>query len=165
MKICSSLEKIINEQINHEMASSYVYLAMHAWLETTPYKGFSRWMLEQSKEETGHAMRFLDYLLDRQGTVHLMPLAEPRKTYKSPLEVFETSLKQEQQITGLIHKIYALAEKEKDYETRHFLSWFLQEQVEEEKSTGDMVDALRLAGDHINALMRLDAKAGARGGS
>ena len=89
-------------------------------------------------------------------------LAKPRTKYKSVVEAFKCALSQEQKITKLIHKLYAQAEKESDYETRHFLSWFLQEQVEEEKSALDMIKRLDLVGDSPHALLRLDAIAGAR---
>ncbi len=162
MKISSTLEKTINEQINHELQSHYDYLAIAAWFETTPYAGFASWMQKQSAEEQEHAMKFFNYLNDRGGTVVLSALVKPKAKYKSVVEAFKHALAQEQKITKLIHKLYAQAEKELDYETRHFLSWFLQEQVEEEKSAQDMIDRLELVGDSPHALLRLDAIAAAR---
>lgn len=164
MKISSKLEKAINAQINQELNASYFYLAMSAWFETTVYSGFAKWMLMQSNEEREHAMRFFDYLNDRQGAVLLGDIATPPATFESPLDAFKLALKSEEANTKHILELYELANNEKDYQTKHFLSWFLQEQVEEEKSAQEWIDRLEMAGDHVNALISLDAAAGQRTG-
>jgi len=162
MKIDDTVAAAINTQINNELTSSYLYLAMSAWFETTPFAGFAAWMLKQSDEERAHAMKFFGYLNDRNGVVKLKAIEQPKISFAKPLEAFELALQSEEKTTRQIHEIYSLATETKDYETRHFLSWFLEEQVEEEKSAGDWVQKLALAGDHINALLTLDREAATR---
>ncbi len=162
MKISDEVAAAINTQINNELTSSYLYLAMSAWFETQPYPGFAKWMLKQSDEERMHAMKFFNYLNDRGGIVKLNAIGEPQCTYTKPLEAFELALQSEIKTTRQIHHIYEVADTNKDYETRHFLSWFLQEQVEEEKTASDWVQKLEMAGDHVNALFNLDHEAATR---
>lgn len=156
------VEEALNEQINHEFSSYYSYLAMHAYLETTPYSGFSSWMLAQAEEEKVHAMKIFNYLNDRGGKVILRAIPEPTTDYSSPLEIFKTSLAQEAEVSKQINELYQIAREEKDFTTQEFLGWFLTEQVEEEKSAQDWVDRLELAGDAVQALLLLDAEAGKR---
>ncbi len=147
MKINSTLEKALNNQINREFQASYNYLAYCYWFENTPYSGFAQWMKRQSDEERTHADKFLSYLNDRQGCVKLKSLSQPEIIFKTPLEIFKAILKQEQNITKNIHEIYVLADKEKDLETIHFLGWFLEEQMEEEKSVLKIIERLELISD------------------
>ncbi|GHC11410.1 ferritin [Cerasicoccus arenae] len=162
MKISDSVAAAINTQINNELTSSYLYLSMSAWFETQPYPGFAQWMLKQSEEERVHAMKFFGYLNDRGGVVSLEAIAQPQPTFSKPLEAFKLALQSEEKTTNQIHHIYEVADEAKDYETRHFLSWFLQEQVEEEKTASDWVQKLTLAGEHVNALFNLDHDAATR---
>jgi ferritin len=162
MSLSPKLTKLLNEQINNEMASSYVYLAMAAWFEQTPYVGFAQWMFAQSREETTHALKFYQYLADRDAKVELEPISKPKHDYKSPLDVFEHSLKQEQKVTAQINEIYEVAEKVKDHASKNLLLWFLNEQMEEEKTVRDMLDRLKLAGNDPASLLVLDREAGAR---
>ena len=157
-----SVEEAINVQINNEMASCYNYLAMSAYFETTPYSGFARWMRRQSEEEWIHAMKIYDYLNDRDGRIVLQRIPEPPRSYDSALEVFQESLVQEQSVTIQINELYEIAWREKDYSTVDFLGFFLEEQVEEEKTAQDMVDRLSFAGDSAAALLQLDTEAGTR---
>ncbi len=160
--LAPELHQLINQQINEEMSASYSYLAMSAWFEDTPYGGFAQWMLAQSQEETVHAMKFYHFLVDRGATVKLAALKAPDQAYTSPLEVFETSLKQEQHVTQCIHRLYEAAQEHRDYESKNLLNWFLDEQVEEEKAVQDMIDRLRLVGDNPVGLLQLDQEAGQR---
>jgi ferritin len=162
MKLHPDIEKAINEQINHEFASAYAYLAMAGWFEHKSLAGFAAWITLQGREELGHAMKFRRYLGDRGGRVVLLELAQPQGSFKSPLEVFELSLQQEQQVSALINRIYDLANEHKDHSTASFLRWFLDEQVEEEKTVNDMIAKLKLAGDNANGLFLLDQQAGER---
>ncbi|MEM1059992.1 MAG: ferritin [Verrucomicrobiota bacterium] len=159
MKISAKLEELINLQIQLEFESRYAYLAMSAWFETTPFQGFAFWMRSQASEENFHGMKFFDYLVDRFGTVKLMPIGEPTLTFGSPLDAFRASLAHEQKVTKSINDLYTAATDEKDYATLEFLNWFLKEQVEEEKSVQDVIDELELAGTDPDALLRLDKKA------
>ena len=162
MKISTTLEKAINEQINKEFSAAYNYLGKSAYLETTAFNGFASWMRQQAKEETAHAMKFFDYLDEREGTVVLADLKAPTSTYDSVLAVFQDSYKSECAVTQQIHALYKLAQEENDYATVELLDWFLAEQVEEEHTAQDMIDRLTLAGDSPDALLRLDAEAGER---
>ena len=162
MKLSPKLTSLLNDQINNEMAASYSYLAMAAWFEQTPYSGFSQWMSAQSQEETVHALKFYQYLVDRDAKVELEPIAKPRHDFKSPLDVFEHSLKQERKVTEQINDLYEAAEKARDHASKNLLLWFLNEQMEEEKSVRDMLDRLKLAGNDAASLLVLDREAGAR---
>lgn len=162
MNLSPTLAKLLNEQINNEMASSYAYLAMAAWFEQTPYTGFAQWMFTQSCEETTHALKFYQYVADRDGKVELEPIARPKQDFKSPLDVFQHSLKQEQKVTQQINEIYEAAEKEKDHAAKNLLLWFLNEQMEEEKTVRDMMERLELAGNDPASLLVLDREASAR---
>lgn len=160
--IHSRVEEALNVQINNEMASSYNYLAMSAYFETTPYQGFAAWMRKQSEEEWIHAMKIYDYLNDRDGKISLKNIGDPVGDFDSALDVFQQSLNQEQGVTAQINELYEVAWKEKDYSTVDFLGFFLEEQVEEEKVAQDMVDRLTLASDSPAALLQLDAEAAGR---
>ena len=159
------MEKLLNEQIVNEMSSSYIYLAMAAWFEQTPYAGFANWMFAQSREETMHALKFYQYLVDRDANVDLEPIAKPRHDFKSPQDVFTHSLKQEEEVTAQINDLYEVAEKVRDHASKNLLLWFLNEQMQEEKSVRDMLDRLKLAGDDPASLLVLDREAGGRPGA
>ena len=162
MTLSPKLAKLFNEQINNEMASSYVYLGMSAWFEQTPYSGFASWMFNQSREETMHALKFYQYLIDRDAKVELQTIAKPKSNFKTPIDVFEHSLKQEQQVTQQINDLFEVAEQVKDHASKNLLLWFLNEQMEEEKSVRDMLDRLTLAGNDPASLLVLDREAGER---
>ena len=159
----TSVHKAINEQIKNELQAHYNYLGMSAHFEDSPYLGFAQWMRQQSAEEHGHAMKLFDFLRERNVTIGLSALDAPRTKFgPQPLEVFEIALAQEQGVTRQINALYELALNEKDYSTLQFLTWFLQEQVEEENVVSDIIDRLRLAGDNAAALLRLDSEAARR---
>jgi ferritin len=162
MKLSPDLTKLLNDQINNEMAASYSYLAMAAWFEKTPYVGFAQWMSAQSREETVHALKFYQYLVDRDADVELGPIAKPKHKFKSPQDVFSHSLKQEEEVTAQINDLYEVAEKVRDHASKNLLLWFLNEQMQEEKSVRDMLDRLKLAGDDPASLLVLDREAGER---
>lgn len=157
------VQNAINAQIKNELQAHYNYLGMSAHFDNTAYVGFAKWMRLQAAEEYTHGMKLFDFLRERNAQIELKTIDSPKAEYGSrPIEVFEVSLKQEQGVTQQIHNLYELAMNEKDYTTLQFLTWFLQEQVEEENTVQDMVDRLRLAGDNPAALLRLDAEAGRR---
>jgi ferritin len=162
MSLSKTIQDAINKQINLELASAYAYLSMAAFFEGRALNGFGKWMRMQYAEENGHAMKFYDYLLDRGGRVELQTLAAPPQDFTTPLAAFEQSLAHEQKVTKSIHRIYELAHEEKDYATVSLLKWFVDEQVEEEKTVSDVVDRLKIAGDNPNALLLLDSMAGQR---
>lgn len=162
MTLNPKLTKLLNEQINNELSSSYVYLAMAAWFEQTPYSGFAQWMFTQSREENMHALKFYQYVVDRDAKVELQPVSKPKADFKSPLDVFEHSLKQEQKVTQQINDLFEVAEQVKDHASKNLLLWFLNEQMEEEKTVRDMLDRLKLAGNDPASLLVLDREAGSR---
>jgi ferritin len=163
MKPPTSVHHAINEQIKNELQAHYNYLGMSAHFEDSPYLGFARWMRMQSTEEHIHAMKLFDFLRERNVTIELSAIEAPRTKYgPHPLEVFEIALAQEQGVTRQINALYELALNEKDYSTLQFLTWFLQEQVQEENTVSDIIDRLRLAGDNAAGLLRLDDEAARR---
>lgn len=157
-----SVEEAFNDQINEELFSSYVYLAMAAHFETLNLEGFTNWMKLQAQEELGHAMRLFDHINRRGGRVALKAIGEPPLEYGSPLEVFEKALAHEQHITACINKLYKIALEEHDYAAQMELQWFIDEQVEEEENAGRVVDQLRMAGNDQSALLMLDRELGQR---
>jgi ferritin len=160
--LSEALQKAINEQIKDEFYASHLYLSMAAYFEANSLPGFAHWMELQSSEERNHAMRFYAYVNDRGGRVVLKEIGKPASDFGSPLEVFEKALQHEQKVTASINEIYALAVKEGDYATQVMLNWFVEEQVEEEKSATDVIDMLKRAGDKEHVLLMIDRQLGAR---
>ena len=160
----ASVENAINEQVNHEFRAAYLYLSMSAHFETCGLPGFAKWMRLQSQEEIQHGMKLFDYLLARNGHVRLGELAAPPAEFGAPLAVAKQVLAHEQGVTQLINRLYEVAAKERDYVTAAQLQWFLTEQVEEEKTAGEIVARLEIAADTANALLLLDRELGARQG-
>jgi ferritin len=152
----------IAEQIKHEFYSAYLYLAMAGSFEVATLPGFSHWMREQSDEEREHAMKFFDFLLDRGEHVQLQAIDQPPYAFRSPLDTFEQALEHEKEITSKIHKLYELSVQENDYPAQVLLSWFVEEQVEEEKTATEIVERLRMAGEEGAALLLLDKEMGER---
>lgn len=162
MKLSKEVAQSLNDQANLELGSAYAYLGISAYFEHQGYTGFAAWMKLQGHEENGHADKFIKYLLDRGGTVELQAIARPRMDFTSPLEAFEASLASEQQVSTSIYRIYELAGQQKDYATQSFLKWFLDEQVEEEKTVSEIISRLKLVGNNVSGLIQLDSQAGRR---
>lgn len=156
------IEDALNEQIKHEFYAAYLYLGMMAYFERRSLGGFAHWMRLQAREEVGHAMRLVDFVLDRGGTVELKAIERPDTDYDSPLEVMRAALEHERRVTGMIDRLYELALEHKDHPAQVLLQWFVTEQVEEEKSAGDIVDRLEIGGDSGSALLALDERLGRR---
>lgn len=152
----------LNEQINAEMYSSYLYLSMESYFQSVSLTGFASWMRSQVQEELFHAMKFYDFVCERGGKVSLEAIAKPDSTWKSPLAAFKHILKHEQMVTSLINDLVELAIAEKDHATLNFLQWFVAEQVEEEASVGEIVDKLKLIKADTSGLFLLDAELGKR---
>lgn len=157
-----NITKALNQQINAEMYSAYLYLAMSAYFESIDLKGFANWMQVQAQEEMTHAMKIYDYIFERGGRVTLSAIEAPPGQWGSPLEVFESTLKHEQKVTGMINNLVDLATNEKDHATCNFLQWFVAEQVEEEASANEMVQKLKLVADAQGGLFMLDNEFGRR---
>lgn len=157
----AKLEKAINQQINKELQAWYTYLSMAAYCDTLHLTGFAGFFESQSREEQAHAHRLLRYVLDRGGKVDLQPLVAPPATFPSLLDIFRRSMEQERANTQAIYELYDLAKEVNDYATIAALQWFLDEQVEEEKTMSDAVGLLTFAGDDKGALLALNNQFGA----
>ena len=160
--LSKAIQDAINNQINKEFYSSYLYLAMATYCAETNLSGFASWMKVQSTEEYGHAMKFHGYVIERNGHVELETIEKPNAKFKSPADVFKQVLEHEQKVTAMINKLYELAIKEKDYPTQIMLEWFITEQLEEEKSAGDILEQLKMVGDSPVSLIMMDRQLAAR---
>jgi len=154
--ISEKIEKALNDQINAELYSAYIYYAMQAYFQSLNLEGCANWMNVQTKEENVHAAKIYDFINHRNGRVELEAIQKPQKEWKSPLDAFETAYKHEQYITSRINKLVELAQSEKDYATESFLKWFIDEQVEEEASTLKIVETLRMIKESAGSLLMLD---------
>ena len=156
--ISKNLQSAINTQIRNEYYSSYLYLSMAAYCESINFSGFSSWLRKQSEEELTHALRLFDYIIDRDGRVVLDTIDQPPSEFGSLLEMFQQVLDHEKEVTSMINSLYELAVSENDHATAVELQWFINEQVEEEKSAGDIVENIKLAGKNSAALLMLDQR-------
>ncbi len=163
MKITKEMENALNKQINAEMYSGYLYMAMAAHFESVNLEGFANWMKQQAKEEMAHAMKFWDYVYDRGGSVQLDTIDKPKLEWKTPLEAFQDAYDHEKKVTEMINGLLEHARKIKDYATESMLKWFVDEQVEEEASAENILEKLKLIKDSVNGLMMLDAHLKGRG--
>jgi ferritin len=155
---------LINDQINHELYSSYLYLSMATYFESANLPGFAHWMQVQSTEEREHAMKFYEYVFDRGEKVTLKTIEQPPSEWESPLDVFEHVLRHEQKVTSLINTIYAVALAENDYATQVMLQWFITEQVEEEKNATQIIEQLKMIENKETANILIDHALRKRGG-
>jgi ferritin len=146
----------LNKQFNAELYSSYLYLSMSAYFQSLNLSGFANWMRVQAQEELLHAMKFYDFVNERDGRVTLQPVEGPPSEWASPLAAFEHVYEHEQKVTGLINDLVDLAIGERDHATNAFLQWFVTEQVEEEASANDVVQRLKLLGGDKSGLFMLD---------
>jgi len=160
--ISERMQEALNEQVNKEFYSAYMYLAMSAYCENLGLPGFAHWMRMQYDEESLHITKMYDYILDQGGRVHLKTIEEPPQEYGTPLEIFETTLEHERFVTGLIHKLMDLAVDDHDYATQTFLQWYVTEQVEEESNVNDVVAPLRMVGEDKGGLMMIDQQLAVR---
>lgn len=162
MELTKRMQDALNAQIKEELFSSYIYLSMSAYCEAINLPGFAHWMRLQSQEELEHAMKFFGFINDRGGRVVFQALDQPPVEFEGPVAVFQKTLEHEQYITGKIHDLYALAAAEKDYSAQILLQWFVQEQVEEEKTAGEILEMLKVIGDKGQALVMLDRQLAGR---
>ena len=156
------MEKALNEQINAELYSSYLYLSMSAFFSTKGLPGCASWMRAQAQEELFHAMKIFDYVNERGNRVVMKAIEQPAADWGSPLAAFENVLEHEQKVTSLINNLVNLALDERDHATNIFLQWFVSEQVEEEASAGEVLQKLKLIGGDAGGLFALDQELGQR---
>jgi len=161
--ISQTMQDALNVQINLEQYSSQLYLAMSAHCEGKSFRGFAHWLKVQASEETAHAVKLIDFLLDRSGKLELKPIGAPPKEFGSIIQVFEQILAHEQGITQKINALFDQARAEKDYASEITLQWYVTEQVEEECNVGQIVDQLRAVGEQGGGIWYLDSRMGKRG--
>lgn len=162
MKISQELVDAINDQINFELYSAFIYLSMATYFEEKNLDGMAHWMEVQYQEEFTHAMRFYRHLTERGARVALKTIEAPKTEWASPHEAFADAYHHELLVTERIYKIGNIADKLGDRSTQSMLNWFYNEQTEEEKNTMEIRDKLKLFGESMPALLQLDAQLGAR---
>jgi len=160
--IKKKIEDAFNKQIQAEIYSAHIYLAMSAYFEDKNLSGFANWMRVQYSEEIAHAMKFYNHVVERGGRVELLAIAKPPATWKSPLDAFKAAYSHEVKVTGMIHNLVDLAKKEKDHASMGMLQWFVDEQIEEEDSTDTIVQKLKMVGNSSQGLLMIDRELSAR---
>jgi len=154
--LSKTMEKALNEQINKEMYSAYLYMAMSADTTHKGLDGFANWFMVQYHEEMEHATRIYNYINDHGGKVALKAIDEPPNTFKDPLDMFKKTLEHEQFITKSINDLVDQAKKENDHATEIFLQWFVTEQIEEEANDNEIIGKLEMVGNQGNGLYMID---------
>lgn len=154
--LSEKLEKSLNDQITFEFYSSYTYLAMAAFCESSDLSGFANFFRVQAKEELDHAMKLYDYVFQKGGTVILGEIEKPQKEYDSMVDVFETGLSHEKIVTSRIYDIMDIATEEREHATMSFLKWFIDEQVEEENNFSSLLKKVKRCEGNPAALYMLD---------
>lgn len=160
--LSKKMEEALNEQINAELWSAYLYLSMGMQFENSGMSGVANWFKVQFKEEQAHAEIFMNYINQRGGRVILKPIAEVATEWATPLDAFKDTLTHERKVTAMINNLYALAEEENDYATRDRLTWFVSEQVEEEDNAQQLIDKFTLIGNDGMGLYMLNQELAAR---
>jgi ferritin len=151
-----TIEQKLNDQLNAELYSAYLYLSMSAYFESSELDGFANWMRVQEQEEKVHAMKFFDFINSRGGRVRLRAIDGPPTDWQSPADAFEQTYSHEQKVTGLINALSSAAVAESDHATQTFLQWFVNEQVEEEESANRILRNLKIIGSDGTGLLMLD---------
>ena len=154
--------ELLNDQVNKEFYSAYLYLDMSNYYKNEGLDGFANWYKVQAQEERDHAVLFMDYMQQNGEAVVLEAIAKPDKEYKAFTDPLQESAKHERYVTGLIHNIYGAAYEEKDFRTMQFLDWFVKEQAEEEDTADDMIKKYELFGSDSKGLYMLDNELSSR---
>lgn len=162
MKISQKMQDAINIQIKNEFDNAHLYLAFSIWFKENDLPGFANWNFVQFQEEQTHAFKFINYVVDRMGTVELNNTDKPGNQWKDPVEIYKLILEREQETTRAIYALYKTAQEENDYTSLGFLKWYLDEQVEEENSASEILNKLQMIGDSRAGLSILDAELKAR---
>jgi len=150
------MQQALNDQVKWELYSAYLYLSMSAYFSSINLMGFANWMRVQAQEELAHAVKFYDFLIERQGKVILQAVEAPPFKWASPLAAFQKTYEHEQSVTARINDLADLALKTRDHATHIFVQWFVTEQVEEEAAADAIVQQLKLIGKESGALFMLD---------
>ena len=146
----------INEQINAESYSAFMYLSMAAYFEEMGLSGFGNWMKIQYQEESAHALKFFNYLIERNGKVVLKAIDQVPVEFNGIVEVFEKTLAHENHVTQLIDNLMDVAVSASDHATQSFLKWFIDEQVEEEANVEKILATLKLINGQGNGIFMMD---------
>ncbi len=154
--------KMVQEQVNKELYSAYLYLAMAGWCSENNFSGFEKWMRTQVKEEMSHAAYMMNYIQDRGYAVELETIKKPEGKWNSILDIFEASYAHERLVTKSITDIFIKAREVFDIKSESFFQWFITEQVEEEKTVSEIIGRLKIAGNSGEALLMLDKEYGSR---
>ena len=160
--ISKKLHDAINAQINAELWSAYLYLAMSLDAETKGYKGVANWFYVQFQEEQDHARIFMNYLNSVDAKVTLLPIDEVPATWDNVLAMFKQTLEHEKKVTSLINNLAAIANEDRDFASINRLVWFIDEQVEEEENARDMITAVEAVEDNKYGMYMLDKEQAAR---
>jgi ferritin len=160
--LSTTMADALNNQIQREIESAYIYLSMSLHCESVNLKGSAHWLKLQWEEELGHASKMMGFINDRGGRVALQAISKPPAEFGSLTSIFESVLKHEQSVTASIHKLCELAAQQNDYATQTFLQWFVTEQVEEEAQASEILENLKLAGDQGPSLFMVDRHLGSR---
>lgn len=156
------LYKTINDQINAELWSAYLYLSMSMDCEAKGYKGIANWFYVQFQEEQAHARIFMNYLNSRGEKVELLPIAEVKTEWDAVLDMFKDTFNHEQKVTSMINNIAAIAEQDRDYATVNRIAWFIDEQVEEEESAREMISTFEAVEGNKYGMYMLDKELATR---
>ncbi|HNX07265.1 MAG TPA: ferritin [Bacteroidales bacterium] len=154
--LSKKMEKALNDQINAEFFSAFLYLSMSAYFTRKNLPGFANWLKIQYQEESAHAMLFFNYLNERGGKAELKAIEKPDLEWKDSIKVFEEVLKHEQKVTALINNLVNIAIQEKDHATNNKLQWFVAEQVEEEANASEILEQLKIVEGKGQGLLLLD---------
>ncbi len=160
--ISKKMNAALNNQVNAEMFSSNLYLSMSAWFSERSLTGFANWMRVQVEEEQFHGMKIYDYILERGGSVSLGSIDKPESNWGSPLKVIKDVAKHEAKVTALVNDLVDVALEERDHAANIFLQWFVEEQVEEEASVGEVLDKMKMIGDDSAGMFAMDMELGKR---
>ncbi len=156
------MAQALNDQINAELFSSYLYFSMAAYFESISLEGCAHWMRMQAQEELEHSVKISGYIHERGNRCIMEAIDKPKTDWESPLNVFEDVVDHEQKVTGLVNNLVDIALDERDHATRNFLEWFVAEQVEEEANVGAVCDKMKMVKDDSGGLFALDLELGKR---
>jgi len=160
--LSAKMQKALNEQINAEFWSAYLYLSMSLDASAKGYKGIANWFAIQFKEEQDHARIFINYVLSRGGRVELAPIDKVETAWASPLDMFRSTLEHEKKVTSMIHNLCTIAAEEHDFASSNMLVWFVDEQIEEEENAQDIISSLEQVDDSKLGLYMVDKELAAR---
>jgi ferritin len=160
--LSKTIQKAFDVQIKHELESAYLYLSMSSYCHGENLFGFAQWLRMQAQEELAHGMKLFDYVHHRGSSATLHAIEKPDTQFKNIHELFKSVLAHEQEVTGLIHKLYEMSLKENDYASQIELQWFITEQVEEEQTASTIVEQLKMIGDNKATLLMMDKQMATR---